>query len=75
MCTGMWRAGLEVSLVDDSVQRECYGDVVLFFGNRHRDGDFLYAGDLAAYVDNKTLTHLFTAFSRDQVRCSLCVMC
>lgn len=38
----------------------------LFFGERHREKDFLYQAELENYLANGTLTQLFTAFSRDQ---------
>jgi sulfite reductase (NADPH) flavoprotein alpha-component len=38
----------------------------LFFGNPHRDTDFLYEQELAAMLDAGHLTRLDTAFSRDQ---------
>ncbi|MBF6472625.1 hypothetical protein IU428_12455 [Nocardia abscessus] len=38
----------------------------LFFGARHRADDFLYEQELAQWVDAGVLTHLDTAFSRDQ---------
>lgn len=38
----------------------------LFFGERHQASDFLYQAELERYLDNGTLTRLFTAFSRDQ---------
>lgn len=38
----------------------------LFFGERHREKDFLYQTELENFLANGTLTQLFTAFSRDQ---------
>ncbi|MBN6066893.1 sulfite reductase flavoprotein subunit alpha [Aggregatibacter actinomycetemcomitans] len=38
----------------------------LFFGERHRAKDFLYQETLENYQRKGVLTHLFTAFSRDQ---------
>jgi sulfite reductase (NADPH) flavoprotein alpha-component len=38
----------------------------LFFGDRHRSSDFLYGEELAAFHRDGLLTHLDTAFSRDQ---------
>ncbi|MBI4326392.1 MAG: sulfite reductase subunit alpha [Chloroflexi bacterium] len=38
----------------------------LFFGGRHAATDFLYGGELTAMRGEGTLTHLHTAFSRDQ---------
>ena len=65
----MWRTSFEVSLVDETVKTERFGDVVLFFGNRNRSHDFLYETELVGYVSDQTLTCLHTAFSRDQVTC------
>ena len=41
-------------------------DVSLYFGCRHRDKDFLYESEWNARLENKTLSELVTAFSRDQ---------
>ena len=38
----------------------------LFFGEQHRATDFYYERELAAFLAEGTLTHLDTAFSRDQ---------
>ncbi|WP_367319920.1 molybdopterin-dependent oxidoreductase [Streptomyces sp. HUAS ZL42] len=38
----------------------------LFFGEQHRATDFYYQDELAAFLDDGTLTRLDTAFSRDQ---------
>jgi sulfite reductase (NADPH) flavoprotein alpha-component len=38
----------------------------LFFGNQHRDTDFLYRGELEGYLKRGVLARLDTAFSRDQ---------
>ena len=38
----------------------------LLFGNPHRATDFLYRGELEAWLGDGTLTRLTTAFSRDQ---------
>jgi sulfite reductase (NADPH) flavoprotein alpha-component len=38
----------------------------LFFGDQHAATDFLYQEELEAFKQRRTLTHLHTAFSRDQ---------
>ncbi|MFH9064956.1 molybdopterin-dependent oxidoreductase [Streptomyces coeruleorubidus] len=38
----------------------------LFFGEQHRATDFYYEDELTALLDERTLTRLDTAFSRDQ---------
>lgn len=38
----------------------------LFFGNPHADTDFLYREEMEAWLADGVLTHLTTAFSRDQ---------
>ncbi len=38
----------------------------LFFGDQHRSCDFLYQDELEGYLRSGLLTHLDTAFSRDQ---------
>ena len=38
----------------------------LFFGDQHRETDFLFEPEIAAWLANGTLSRLDTAFSRDQ---------
>jgi len=38
---------------------------VLFFGCRHRQYDYIYEEELAGFEQDKTLTHLHVAFSRE----------
>jgi sulfite reductase (NADPH) flavoprotein alpha-component len=42
------------------------GRTWLFFGDRHRNSDYLYRDELEAFVGARTLSRLDTAFSRDQ---------
>jgi hypothetical protein len=42
------------------------GPMVLFFGCRHRDHDYLYKDDFESFANDGTLTALHTAFSREQ---------
>ncbi len=42
------------------------GESHLFFGERHRDGDYLYQTELENYLASGELTAIHTAFSRDQ---------
>lgn len=42
------------------------GDTILFFGCRKKDEDFIYEDELNGYLDDKTLSRMFVAFSRDQ---------
>ena len=44
------------------------GDVLLFFGCRGADQDFLYREDFDSFVDDRTLTTLVTAFSRESAK-------
>ncbi len=39
---------------------------VLFFGCRHRKHDFIYEEELNSYAEDRTLSHLHLAFSREQ---------
>lgn len=41
-------------------------DIILYYGCRHKDQDYLYADELAKFNENGTLTQLRVAFSRDQ---------
>ncbi|TPX60150.1 hypothetical protein PhCBS80983_g02026 [Powellomyces hirtus] len=42
------------------------GPMSLYFGSRHRTMEFLYGEEMEAYHADGVLTHLRTAFSRDQ---------
>ena len=44
------------------------GDALLFFGCRHKDEDYIYQNEMEEYLAEGTITNLFVAFSRDQVR-------
>lgn len=41
-------------------------DVILYYGCRHKDQDYLYPDELAQFKEDGTLTELNIAFSRDQ---------
>lgn len=41
-------------------------DVILYYGCRHKDQDYLYPDELAKFKEDGTLTELRVAFSRDQ---------
>ncbi|XP_061569427.1 methionine synthase reductase isoform X2 [Cololabis saira] len=41
------------------------GETWLFFGCRHRDGDYLFREELEGFVSSGTLSHLKVCFSRD----------
>ncbi|KAI9256300.1 cytochrome P450 [Helicostylum pulchrum] len=45
---------------------ETVGETVLFFGCRRADQDYIYQEELEQYVEDKVLTHLHTAFSRNE---------
>lgn len=42
------------------------GDMLLFYGCRGRDIDFIYKNQWSKYVSDGTLTAMYTAFSREQ---------
>lgn len=42
------------------------GETVLFFGCRNKSEDFIYEDELQNYVESKTLSNMYVAFSRDQ---------
>ncbi|XP_047423665.1 methionine synthase reductase [Mugil cephalus] len=43
-----------------------FGETWLFFGCRHRDGDYLFREELEGFVSSGTLSHLKVCFSRDE---------
>ncbi|KAL8560658.1 hypothetical protein ACOMHN_052674 [Nucella lapillus] len=42
------------------------GDLILYFGCRHKAEDFIYQEEMEDYVSKGSLSKLYTAFSRDQ---------
>lgn len=46
------------------------GDTILFFGCRHKVEDYIYEEEIKNYHAEGTISHLYVAFSRDQV-CNL----
>lgn len=75
---GMWRGGYDVMEKDLSIhnkhdllesnagERESpVGSVDLFFGCRHADHDWLYRKEMEDLLEEKTVSELYTAFSRD----------
>lgn len=44
------------------------GDTILYFGCRRKTEDFIYQEELEDYVGKGSLSHLYTAFSRDQAQ-------
>ena len=58
---------------DETNWKTCYccagkeiGETALYFGCRHRDGDYIYEEELTDYEQTGVLTTLRVAFSRDQ---------
>lgn len=43
-----------------------FGETWLFFGCRHKEGDFLFREELEGFVSRGTLSHLKVCFSRDK---------
>jgi len=58
----------DVSMAADYRRKQGTGSVDLFFGCRHRDHDWLFRGEMEGHVNDGILTHLHTAFSREQQR-------
>ena len=58
-------SGLNVGADFRSQLAEKHGSVDVFFGCRHRDHDWLYREELEALVAEGFVSHLYTAFSRD----------
>ena len=52
-------------------QNKPVGDTVLFFGCQNEKKHFLYRDELDAAKQTGVLSHLYTAFSRDQVSLGL----
>jgi len=53
------------SKVREAAEGTEFGDFVLFFGCRERCTDFIYQQELENAVQEKVLSHLFVAFSRE----------
>lgn len=45
--------------------KAAFGETWLFFGCRHKDGDYLFREELEGFVSSGTLSHLKVCFSRD----------
>jgi len=58
----------DVSMAADYRRKQGTGSVDLFFGCRHRDHDWLFRDEMEGHVNDGILTHLHTAFSREQQR-------
>jgi sulfite reductase (NADPH) flavoprotein alpha-component len=54
------------SFLQDRAARATKGKNWLFFGDQHRESDFLYEDELTEYLQQGVLTELSTAWSRDQ---------
>ncbi|WP_432694993.1 PepSY domain-containing protein [Marinobacterium sp. YM272] len=54
-----------IGFIEQRAALENAGPIWLMFGNRHRDGDYLYAQEVAAWQQAGVITRLDTAFSRD----------
>ena len=54
------------SFLHERRARGAIGENWLFFGDQHRESDFIYADELSAFRDDGLLTRLDLAFSRDQ---------
>jgi len=61
------RAFLQEKRLQRQADGDKVGDVVLYFGCRKSDEDFIYEDELLSYTQDGTLTSLHTAFSREQV--------
>ena len=77
---GTWRGGYELEAEDlpigdkdasgllvgaDFRSQQHVGDVSVFFGCRYADHDYLYKDELKALNDEKIITSMYSAFSRD----------
>lgn len=54
-----------IGFIEQRAAVENAGPVWLMFGNRYRDGDYLYAQELADWHKSGVISRLDTAFSRD----------
>jgi len=55
-------------LLENSGEATKPGDCLLFFGCKHEQMDYIYRDEIERFQENKTLTNLYTAFSRDGPR-------
>ncbi|MBT00216.1 MAG: hypothetical protein CMI01_16285 [Oceanospirillaceae bacterium] len=54
-----------LGFIEQRAQAVNAGPVWLLFGNRHKEGDYLYRGQLESWRDSGVITELDTTFSRD----------
>ncbi|XP_067012862.2 methionine synthase reductase [Anabrus simplex] len=51
--------------------KDCFGEIWVFFGCRYSDRDFLYRSELDKFLEDGVLSRLFTSFSREDNSISL----
>lgn len=46
----------------------CPGEFTLYFGCRHKEGDYIFKEEIEQYSKKNIINKLYVAFSRDQVK-------
>jgi len=62
--SGTWRGTFEIQ-PKNLPQKNLKKDMLLFFGCRWSDHDYLYKDELRSFQNSNYISHLFTSFSRD----------
>ncbi|CAN0266194.1 unnamed protein product, partial [Discosporangium mesarthrocarpum] len=71
VCSGFWRGGYEIALEGEEGQAfyshsQGQGDMLLFFGCRDSESDWIFRTEMEGFLDRGVLSKLITAFSREQ---------
>ncbi len=71
VCSGYWRGGFEVEGGEEEggmggwAQKDGEGPILLFFGCRTREKDWIYREEMEDFLRQGMLTEMHTAFSRE----------
>ncbi|CAM9291230.1 unnamed protein product [Choristocarpus tenellus] len=72
VCSGYWRGGYEIHLEGEEDVASSYmhsegrGEIVLFFGCRSSESDWIFQSEMEGFMERGVLSKLNTAFSRDK---------
>ena len=63
---GVWRGSCDICVIDEEDKTESeYGNMILYFGCRSENEDWIFKDEMRQFIADKSLSHLRTAFSRN----------